>query len=177
MRSVFLEIKSPGISEIMTDYFPRDERVRYGLALEPVLLPKISEFLQDDIKKVEYQYSNLDYIGQHTWSELKVRTSDYHYTDPIMKDGWLLPAAKIRKAFLECKKKDIWFFYLWERDGSLWAMKFDGDDFVDVDPRVPEWHHDKQPHYYVDESMWNLIGNIKIDCRLKRKQCLITDDD
>lgn len=162
----------------MTDYFPTDERVRYGLALEPVLRPKLSEFLEDDIKKVEYQYSNLDFVGAKTWSELKVRTSDYHHTDRVMREeGWLIPACKVFKAKELYKKKDIFFFYLWERDGSLWAMKYDPSIFETLVPRVPSWHHDRQLHYYIPQHEWKLIDFLKIDGKLKRKQCLINDDD
>jgi hypothetical protein len=161
----------------MTDYFPREERVRYGLALEKVLLPKISEYLDEKIQKTEYQYSFLDFEGGKTWSELKVRTADYHHTDSIMREGWLLPACKIRKAKQEYSQREVYFFYLWESDGSFCVYKYDPADFKHLVPRVPSWHHDKQLHYFVPPYLWKSIGTLKIDWPKRVKKCLITNDE
>lgn len=160
----------------MSANFSKEERVAYGLRYEPIILPKIQEFLDDRIMKTAYNFSLLDFTGIYTWSELKVRTSQYHYTDECMKEGWLIPACKILKAWQECDAKDVWFFYLWEQDGSLWAMKFDSTYFTTLVPRVPSWHADKQLHYYVPAERWKKIAELKIDHALKRGGCSIQDD-
>lgn len=160
--------------------FPKPERVAYGTHLELVLLPKLSEYLNQPIKKTTYEYSLLDFSGQHFWAELKVRTSDYHYSDPkIKEEGWLIPACKIRQAQLEyyLNKKDVYFFYLWERDSSLWVYKYNPQDFVALKSRIPQWHLDKQHHYFLPESCWKLISFLKIDYPKRGNKCLISDDD
>jgi hypothetical protein len=162
----------------MSDYFTREDRVRYGTALEPVILPKISAYLNDKIQKTEYQFSFLDFQGHRTWAELKVRTSDYHHTDSVMREGWLLPACKIREAERMFRKGiEVYFFYLWERDGSFWVYKYNPKDFATLVPRVPSWHKDKQLHYFVPTHLWKLIDKLKIDWPKRVKKCLITDDD
>lgn len=163
----------------MSDYFPKAERVAYGLRYEPLILPKIQEFLNDKIMKTAYCFSLLDFDGISTWSELKVRTLDFHYTDKVIQEeGWLIPACKVLEAWRRCDQKDVWFFYLWERDGSLFAMKFDSQYFTTLIPRVPKFHQDSQLHYYVPSEKWVKVADLKIDDELRRspKQCLILDD-
>lgn len=146
----------------MSEDFPKADRVAYGLRYEPLILPKIQDFLNDKIVKTSYCYSLLDFDGVYTWSELKVRTGRYHYTDECMKEGWLLPACKILRAWQVCDEKDVWFFYLWESDYSLWAMKFDAEYFTTLMPKVPSYHQDKQLHYYVPAEKWIKIADVKL---------------
>ena len=163
----------------MSEYFPKEERVRYGLIYEKVLLPKLQEFLNDRILKTTYKYNNFDFDGIYTWSELKVRTLDFYYTDKcIQEDGWLMPACKILEAWRRCDEKDVFFFYFWERDGSLWALKFDSEYFTTLIPRVPPFHQDSQLHYFIPRDKWVKIADLEIDESLFRrpKECLISDD-
>ena len=160
----------------MIAHFPKEDRVRYGLLYESYLIPVLSDFLHDTLQKTSYCYSMLDFFGSRTWSELKVRTSNHKRSDPWFQDGWLLPACK----FLEAAEKsdnqtDVWFFYLWESDGSLWGYKFNPDDMNRFPLRVPSFHNDNQLHYYVPESEFQLVGHIDIHDNLKNDKCLILD--
>lgn len=161
----------------MSDEFPKAERIAYGLRYESVLLPILTKFLGDTITKTKYCYSLLDFVGIRTLSELKVRTSLYHYLDECMKEGWLIPACKILEAWRECDSKEIWFFYLWEQDGSLFALKFDPEYFETLVPRTPSWHQDNQLHYYVPMERWTKIATLKIDPELCRNNCHIQDEE
>ena len=161
----------------MIGHFPKEDRVRYGLRYEPLLLPKISEFLNDTLVKTNYCFSMLDYEGIRTWSELKVRSSNHSRSDPWFENGWLLPACKFLEAAAKVsdEHKEVWFFYLWERDGSLWAYKYHPDDMNRFRLDVPSFHNDNQLHYYVPQDRFQFVCNLQIEDSLKKDKCLIVD--
>lgn len=162
----------------MKGFFTKEERIAYGLRYEPVVLPVISKTLSDEIIKTDYCFSLMDFQGKETWSELKVRTSDYCHTDACMKEGWLIPAGKMIWACHKVSEGfDVWFFYLWERDGSLWAYKFCPEDTTRLKIGVPNNHADNQLHYWVPEEEWDCIAHLDLSKTLQRpKKCLIEDD-
>jgi hypothetical protein len=163
----------------MIGFFTKTERVAYGVALQPYLLPKIKAFLNDEIQETEYQFSLLDFKGLRTWAELKVRTEDYHYTDSkIHTEGWIIPACKFIEANWEVSKgKDVYFFYLWVRDGSLWVFKYN-PAFMNIFPlAIPDGHKENQLHYYVAQEFWKKIDVLDITQGfMKPRSCLIEDD-
>jgi hypothetical protein len=163
----------------MKGFFTKEERIAYGLRYEPVVLPVISKTLSDEIIKTDYCFSLMDFQGKKTWSELKVRSNDYCHTDKCMKEGWLIPAGKM---IWGCHKVsegfEVWFFYLWERDGSLWAYKFNPEDTTRFKIGVPDNHADNQLHYWIPEIEWDCIANLDLSKTLQKpKKCLIEDDD
>lgn len=164
----------------MLGIFTKQERVAYGTALEPILLPKLKAILNNDIQKADYEFSFLDFKGKNCFAELKVRTEDYHYTDPkIQSEGWIIPACKFIEANWSVSQgSDVYFFYLWVRDGSLWMFKYN-PAFMNIFPlAVPEGHNENQLHYYVAQEFWKKVDTLDITQGfLKPRRCLIEDDD
>jgi hypothetical protein len=162
----------------MKGFFTKQERIEYGLRYEPVLLPVISKVLDDTITKTDYCFSLMDFQGEKTWSELKVRSSDYSHQDKCMEEGWLIPAGKMIWACHKVSEGfDVRFFYLWERDGSLWSYKFHPYDTTRFKVGVPDNHADNQLHYWIPPKEWEFISVLDLSKALHRpKKCLIVDD-
>jgi hypothetical protein len=163
----------------MKGFFTKEERIAYGLRYEVILLPVLSKILEDEILKTEYCFSLMDYCGKRTWSELKVRSDDYHFTDECMKDGWLVPAGKMIEACWKVSQGyEVSFFYLWERDGALFQYNFLPEDTTTFKFCVPENHADNQLHYYVPPERWERVATLDLSKSLKKpKTCLIEDDE
>ncbi len=160
MRSL-QEFIPPGVGR-MSASFPKAARVEFGLRYEPLLKPTLESFLQEPLTKTKSQFDNYDFLGERTYSELKVRRGRYHYTDACMKDGWLMPYVKLDRAATTFKKKgkEIWFFYLWESDKSLWALKFDpSQKFKTI---TPSWHQDNQVQVLIPQDLWTNVGILDI---------------
>jgi len=162
----------------MKGLFTKEERIEYGLRYEPILLPVIAKALNDTIVKTDYVFSLMDFQGEQTWSELKVRSKDYSHQDPCMKEGWLIPAGKMIWACHKVSEGyDVWFFYLWERDSSLWAYKFHPHDTTVFKVGVPNNHADNQLHYWIPPDKWELVATIDLSKVQERsRRCLIQDD-
>lgn len=163
----------------MKGFFTKEERIAFGLRYEPLLMPVLCKTLNDTIKKTDYCFSLMDFEGEETWSELKVRSSDYSHTDECMKEGWLIPAAKMIWASHKLSEgKDIYFFYLWERDGSLWSYKFHPADMNKFKIGVPNNHAENQLHYWIPVKEWEFIARLKIEPSpfSAPKQCFISDE-
>lgn len=141
----------------MSASFPKADRIKYGLAYEPLLKPFLETFLQDTLTKTKSQYDNYDFLGEKTYSELKVRRGRYHYTDACMKEGWLLPYVKLDRATTLLKEgKEIYFFYFWESDSSLWALKYDPS--IKFKTLTPPWHQDAQLQVLIPQDYWTKIN-------------------
>lgn len=164
----------------MIDFFTKEERVAYGTRLEPYFLQKLSEVTNDTITKTSYCFSLLDFEGQTSWSELKVRTADWFYTDPkIQEEGWLIPACKfLDAAWKKSEGKDVFFFYYWALDQSLWMIKFEPTFLMDFLLGIPKDHKDNQLHYFIHQDKWTFCGTLPVDAESLRKPktCLIIDD-
>ena len=67
----------------------------------------------------------------------------------------MVPACKIKHA--EESGRPFVCFYYWKADESVWKFEYSEDAIRGLTPRIPEWHPDKQSHYYIPQERWTCI--------------------
>ena len=128
----------------------------FGKQGEAEVLPLIEMVIGEPLTPTEKFYDTMDAVSEHYWIELKTRSARYHWEDDfIQKEGWLIPACKIERALKE--SKTCRFYYYWRSDGSLWELEFSPKSIEGLQPSVPSWHLEKQPHYYIPQDRWMKI--------------------
>lgn len=151
--------------------------VAYGAEAERILLPILSQIVQDGLKKTDGCFNTMDFQGKRTFAELKRRSKDWSYTDErIRQEGWLIPSCKILRGWEELSKgKDVFFFYFWMCDKSLWFYQLREGDFTGPkDHFVPKNHYDQMLHVTIPEEKWTFVT--KVENLFEEEQCLITSD-
>lgn len=132
------------------------ERWEFGKASEKELKPFLEMILNESLIPTSKFYDTIDFESESYLIELKTRTPKYNWDNPlIQREGWLIPTAKIDRAKKEQKK--VLFFYFWTADQSLWSLEYSPEVFADLKPKIPFFHPDKQPHFYVLQDEWTRI--------------------
>ena len=104
------------------------------------------------------QTDTMDFESDSHFVELKRRVNYSHTDWFIVKEGWLIPAVKILRAYEEQGKgKNTRFYTYWDSDESLWYWDFLESDLQGVVVKIPSWHRDRQPHYYIPASLWKRV--------------------
>ena len=135
---------------------PIHQRYEKGIEGQNFLKPLIENHLEEPIVFTLCQTDTMDAESEHYWIEIKRRFAKYHYTDSfILREGWLIPACKIKRARTE--KKRVRFYYYWDSDESLWYWDYDERDLEGLTPVVPPWHRDGQLHYYLPQRVWSSV--------------------
>lgn len=129
------------------------ERHAIGQQGFDLIKPLVEECLGETMTPSAVFYDTLDAESEHYLIEVKTRTAKYKHTDSVIeKEGWLLPASKVKRGYTEAKQ--VVFFYYWRADQSLWRLDFNEDLFDSLTPAVP-WHsRERQLHYYVKKEHW-----------------------
>lgn len=103
-----------------------------------------------------YAFDTLDAESDSYLIEIKMRQKKYHWSDSRMvKEGVLIPAVKIFRAADE--KKTVRFYYYYESDESLWYWDFNQRDINQSECKIPFFHRDQQPHYYIKQRFWSSV--------------------
>ena len=143
--------KHPAINSLYT----------YGSEAEKYLMPIISRAVGDKLKKTSETFDSMDMTGKKTFCELKRRSSDWSYHDEkIKKEGWLMPANKVMRAWQELSEgKKVFFVYFWGFEKSLWLYEVKDTDFKKKEDYViPKNHYDNQLHVTVPQEKWTRVA-------------------
>jgi hypothetical protein len=75
------------------------ERHDFGKQGEEVVLPLVEMIIGESLTATEKFYDTMDAESENYWVEIKTRSKRYHWEDDfIQKEGWLIPACKIKRA-------------------------------------------------------------------------------
>lgn len=120
------------------------------------ILPLLEEFLAEKIVETTKLYDTIDGKTETKDIEIKSRSATYDWKNPkIMKEGWLLPCCKIDHA--KNSGRPFFCFYYWMKDQSIWVFEYTPEAMVGIEPFVPFWHKEKQPHYNIPFRLWKRI--------------------
>ena len=139
---------------------PITNRHVFGWKCEKILQPFLEQHLGQTLSKTSNRFNSIDYRGNDCIAELKSRpTLDERgeRQDSKKYQTWLLPSCKvIQRRTLEdgtskrvwiTDKNNIYFFYFWEADNSLWALKYDRALFKTFLRGVPVFS--EQEHFFI----------------------------
>jgi hypothetical protein len=138
--------------------------VAYGSEAEVKLVSILSALMGEPVVKTSGTFDAMDFQGATTFSELKRRSSDHHYTDAkIRTEGWLMPSSKVMKGWQALSEgKRVVFWYFWMRDKSLWSYEMSETDFSQPGSHfVPTNHYDTQNHVTIPQDQW---VRASVDC-------------
>lgn len=124
-------------------------------------MPIISRAVGDKLKKTSETFDSMDMTGKKSFCELKRRSSDWTYHDAkIKKEGWLMPANKVMRAWQELSEgKKVYFVYFWGFEKSLWLYEVKDTDFKKKEDYViPKNHYDNQLHVTVPQEKWTRVA-------------------
>lgn len=134
--------------------------VVYGAEAEEELCDVMSSVVGESVRKIHKTFDTMDVRGNTVFGELKRRSRDYHYNDEkIKKEGWLIPSCKIIRGWLEMAEGfEVYLFYFWSSDKTLWYYKMKEGDFCSGDcHKPPKNHYDKQLHVWIPEECWTRV--------------------
>ena len=134
---------------------PIHQRYPLGILAQEFLKPVIEHHIREPISFTISATDTMDAESDSFLIEIKRRLPPYRSDDKYMKQGCLIPACKILRAYDE--KKTVRFYYYFDTDKSLWFWDFNQKEIESCECRVPSFHRDNQPHYYVPISLWKRV--------------------
>jgi hypothetical protein len=138
------------------DDHPVHTRLPYGLEGQTLVKPRIESHITEPIVFTSATYDTMDAESDSYWIEIKRRSKQYHWSQPLLlREGILIPACKIERAKTE--QKTVRFYYLWDSDDSLWFWDYNEKDLLTCRKDIPPWHRDKQEHYYLPQRVWSSV--------------------
>ena len=134
-----------------------------GLEAQVFLKDVLENHIGFPLTPTTVETDTMDFDSQSYCVELKRRLK-YSITDWfIQRDGLLIPAVKILRAYEEQEKgKNTRFYTYFDSDKSLWYWDFTEQDLQGVVVKIPPWHQDKQPHYYLPVGLWRQVSHTLI---------------
>ena len=140
----------------------------FGIMMEQRLRPLLAEALEDTLVKTADRYCDKDFVGEKWIVELKCRRAVDSLGRPVSSRtfaNWFMSATKIEMAKKE--KKDVVFFYYFERDETLWYIVYDDEEFSHFkveytalqEPTKKVVRHQK--NYSIPSSSWNLLHDFR----------------
>ena len=134
---------------------PIHTRYPLGILAQDFLKPRIESHLGESIEFTLVATDTMDAESDSYWIEIKRRLPPYRPDDKYMKEGCLIPACKILRAYSE--SKPIRFYYFFDSDNSLWFWDFNQKQLEGCVCKVPSFHRDAQPHYYIPIRLWTRV--------------------
>lgn len=133
------------------------QRHQYGITQEQKLKPLLEAFVGETLTKTRHRYDIMDFVSDSFLVELKSRSLRYHPDDF---STWLLPVCKGEEA-KKNKNKTVLFFYHWATTDQIFVLEYNQDLFATFHKEIPEWHLEKQEHYFVPATEFSLVEFIE----------------
>ena len=136
----------------------------FGLMMEKRLKPVLEEALEDTLTKTSDRYDTKDFVGEKWVVELKCRRAVDSLGRPVSSrtfSNWFMSATKIEMA--KQQKKDVVFFYYFERDETLFYIVYSDEEFSTFkveytrlqEPQGKVVRHQK--NFSIPFSSWDLL--------------------